>query len=564
MKKTKILFPILLSAMSIGLFAGACIGQKQNSKLEIVKAEADTATFGGIHSSWNPAAGGAIDVGGGHMAERYLFEFSENLGAADGVNQISTIGDHFQINGESLKSISTVYRIRCSQGNNRIMIDIPVDKMVATEDYPTPIFHIDGGTPFGNYLLPELTFVINPSTHALTKAQELVYSSFNNNIDYTSPHPSGVEGEQGKAPTNGAMMRIVFDKNVLGDGTSNWQDFTATYGENILLNGVKLSEINGALAGASVGRLYIFVPESALDLTNASYGGLGNNYSTLHIKHAYFDACLIPEMFFTFTGSIGANNSWNKLNALGSTTFNQIAWNNADMSPSQDYDGKKGILLRYNNFLGTIAQEGQADKFNLINFYQYNVGNNIKLNGVALKDIPNAEVFYRGGYDLWIYAPEMGTKGNVLEIKNTHVLDRFYLPNQYFLFDTSWAVVEEDVFGNVKSFVDTYMHMDANVSGQCVGYYPTAKSAYGSLSANGKMVFSNNASFTSAYNRLADWATYHGEVFNGTSFSSVNSNMFGRGAQNGSEMMILIVIIFEISLVALTAIVVIKRKRSRN
>ena len=159
---------------------------------------------------------------------------------------------------------------------------------------------------------------------------------------------------------------------------------------------------------------------------------------------------------------------------------------------------------------------------------------------------------------------QVDVKSNVLEIKNTHVLDRFYLPNQYFLFDTSWAVVDEDVFGNVKSFVDTYMHMDANVSGQCVGYYPTAKSAYGSLSANGKMVFSNNASFTSAYNRLAAWATYHGEVFNGTSFSSVNSNMFGRGAQNGSEMMILIVIIFEISLVALTAIVVIKRKRSRN
>lgn len=563
MKKAKILFPILLSAVSIGLFAGAFIGQKHNGEAAIVKADATTATFSGVHSSWNPAAGGAIDVGGGHMAERYLFEFAENLGATDGVNQISTIGDHFQINGESLKSISTVYRIRCSQGANRIMIDIPVDKMVATEDYPTPIFHIDGGTPFGDYVLPELTFLLNPSTRALTKAQEIAYSSFNNNIDYTSPHPDGIT-YTGTTPNNGAMMRIVFDKNSLGDGSSNWQNFTSTYGQNVLLNGVKLSEIDGALVGASVGRLYIFVPQSALDLTNTSFGDLGNNYSTLQVKHAYFDACLVPDMFFTFSGTIGSSNAWTKLGNLGSTTFNTIAWNNADMSTSQDYNGKKGILIRYNQFLGTIAQQGQADKMNLINFYQYNVGTNIKLNGVALKDIDDAEVFYRGGYDLWIYAPGMGAKGSVLEIKGVHVLDRFYLPNQYFLFDTSWAVVEEDVFGNVSQFVNTYMHMDSNVNGQCVTYYPLAKSAYASLSANAKMVFTNNAAFAGAFERLAAWATYHNETFNGSTFAS-NSNGLLSGADANSTALLVVVIASSIAALSLLAgFVTLKRKHKEN
>ena len=161
----------------------------------------------------------------------------------------------------------------------------------------------------------------------------------------------------------------------------------------------------------------------------------------------------------------------------------------------------------------------------------------------------------------------MGTKGNVLEIKNAHVLDRFYLPNQYFLFDTSWAVVAEDVFGNVSTFVDTYMHMDANVNGQCVSYYPLAKGAYASLSANAKMVFTNNAAFEDAFDRLVKWATYHSETFDGSTFTANQNGLLFIGDidySSNSGMFVVAIVSSVVTLSMLAAYFTLKRKRKEH
>ena len=135
-----------------------------------------------------------------------------------------------------------------------------------------------------------------------------------------------------------------------------------------------------------------------------------------------------------------------------------------------------------------------------------------------------------------------------------------YLPNQYFLFDTSWAVVAEDLLGNVGQFVETYMHMDANVNGQCVTYYPLAKSAFASLSANAKLVFANNPTFASALDRLVKWATYHNETFNGSTFVT-NTNKLVVDVNTNSSVPFVVIIISSITALSLiVGFVALKRK----
>ena len=214
----KISVPIILSSiiLSLGLF----LSISPQKDVTAVKAEPETptATFIGFAGGWNPAT---------HFGdnERYILNFSEEFGENNTVNYCEEIGDHFQINGESLKSISTSLRIgHNNQGASRLFIDVPTAKIVSTEDYPVPVFHIDGGTQFQNYLLPELTFFVNPTTYTMMQSSTLAFSSFNNNTDFTNPHPEGVEGAHGAAPTNGAMVRILFSENILGGDTRHRMD----------------------------------------------------------------------------------------------------------------------------------------------------------------------------------------------------------------------------------------------------------------------------------------------------------------------------------------------------
>ena len=300
MKKMSI--PILLSSFILfGLFFST--GYQKDVVAAKAEPETPTATFVGFAGGWNPATHSGTN-------ERYILNFAEDFGENNTVNYCEEIGDHFQINGESLKSISTSLRIgHNNQGANRLFIDVPTAKIVPTEDYPVPVFHIDEGTPFQNYLLPELTFFVNPNTYTMMQSSTLVYSGFNNNTDFTNPHPDGVEGAHAAAPTNGAMVRILFNENILGDdNAANYEDHTSQWGNNVTMNGVRLSTIGGALVGASFGRLYIFVPTAAMELTNYDYYLI----PTLHIRRAYFGICVVPEMTFRFTGTIGVTESWTK------------------------------------------------------------------------------------------------------------------------------------------------------------------------------------------------------------------------------------------------------------
>lgn len=550
MKKIKLGLPIFIGSMALvigSLFAG---GIKQGVK-EVKADSTPTATFVGFAGDWNPAAHSGNN-------ERYILNFNENLGENNAVNYCADIGEHFQINGESLKSISTSLRIgHNNQGANKLFIDVPTAKIVATDEYPTPIFHIDEGTPFQDYLLPELTFAINTTTYSMTEVIEITYSDYKNNEDFSNPHPSGIT-YSGSAPSNGAMIGVVFsENNCFNHPGTDVEIHTSTWGKNVFINGTPLADVDGAVVGVYVNRLYVFVPTAYLTFTNPAGATM---HSTIYVKRALYGNCIIPAMNFFYNGTVGSTGGWTKQTGPNNVTFSQIRWNNTDYS---NYGGHNGLLLQYS---ANLAQRGDyfnggLDKVNLINYGAFNIDTNIKLNGIAFKDIDGAEVFYKSENLLWVYAPGMGTKGNVLEIVDVQAMDS-YLPNQYFLFDTSWAVVNEDVFNNVVSFVDTYMHMDANVTGQCVTYYPNAKSAYSSLSNNAKMVFTNNATFSAAFNRLSKWATYHSETFDGGAFTA-NPNV-SNAQYNLANSIVPILVSVEMIIVILAVGLLFIKKRKRG
>lgn len=302
----KISVPIILSSF---MLLGLLLSTNHREDFDMVKAEPETPTvsFVNFAGGWNP------QTYGGSIA-RYVLNFSDNLGEKNATNYLNDIGDHFQINGVSLKTLSAsdpqVFIGNNNQGTEKsLFIRFDTSNVVTSEEYPTPIFHIDGGTAYQTCVLPELTFFINTTTYAMEQPTSLTFSSFNNNVDYTTPHPSGDEGGYGAAPTIGAMMRIVFNENLLGnDKTANYEDYTDSWGNNVSMNGVRLSTIDGALVGASFGRLYIFVPSSAIELKNHDYYLV----PTLHVRKEYFGLCEVPEMIFRFTGTIGIKDAWTK------------------------------------------------------------------------------------------------------------------------------------------------------------------------------------------------------------------------------------------------------------
>ena len=551
----KLTLPIILSScLLFGMFLSINL-QAKEKEVEVAKADPATATFTGFAGAWNPATHSGTN-------ERYILTFSEELGENNATNYCEEIGNHFQINGESLKSISTSLRIgHNNQGAKNLFIDIPTAKIVATDEYPVPVFHIDGGTPFQNYLLPELTFSISTSTYTMTRVTyTLAYSSFNNNIDYTSPHPDGVT-YSGSTPSNGAMVRIAFNQNVLGNDETGVVDHTSEWGNNVMINGTRLSAVDGAIVGASAHRLYIFVPTAYLTFVNPASATVN---STLYVKSGYFGSCILPDLAFFWSGS-----AWTgQTDALATATQKtsdpgHIRWNNTDQG---NYSGHKGMLLEYNESLALRGAyyNGGLDKVNLVDYYSFDVRTNIKLNGVALKDIDGAEVFYKMNGMLWIYAPGMGAKANVLEIKNVRVMD-VYLPDQCYLFNTSWATDSDFIFSDLTDFVDTYMYMDSNTTNQCVTYYAPAKAAYSSLSANEKMVFTDNAKFTAAFNRLAAWATYHNDTFDGSAFiANLNPFMQINNDSDSSTMFNVILIVSLTSLAAVIGFIIVKRKRENN
>jgi len=98
---------------------------------------------------------------------------------------------------------------------------------------------------------------------------------------------------------------------------------------------------------------------------------------------------------------------------------------------------------------------------------------------------------------------------------------------------------------HVESFINNYMHpeipfTDTRDTKACLNYYPSAKTAYNTLTNDEKTLFSTSSTYKNYYLRLQSWAVANGEVINGINISSAAKSIGTNNDDNGLLVLILI------------------------
>ena len=166
---------------------------------------------------------------------------------------------------------------------------------------------------------------------------------------------------------------------------------------------------------------------------------------------------------------------------------------------------------------------------------------NLSYNGLSTTFVENDTISFKGSF-----AQPSGDRKLVFNADevNIHYINKWYF---------------EDKYEEANGFL-AFMHMDENVNGQCVGYYPEAKSAYNNLSSDAKEIFRNGSDFEDAYERLQKWAAYHGETVGATAITSGANHVFSQMNKN-TNLITVIVIALSVSVVSVALLLVLKRHK---
>ena len=136
----------------------------------------------------------------------------------------------------------------------------------------------------------------------------------------------------------------------------------------------------------------------------------------------------------------------------------------------------------------------------------------------------------------------------------------------YSVTTTETDISSSDDCVGLESFIDIYMHMNyVENLGYCKDnehhYYSTAKSAFNSLNAHQRSLFTGNAAYTSEWARLSAWAHANGETLNG-------SNQLGKAVQisplvgknNNINNIAIIIVVSIVAVSAISCYIFIKKK----
>lgn len=64
----------------------------------------------------------------------------------------------------------------------------------------------------------------------------------------------------------------------------------------------------------------------------------------------------------------------------------------------------------------------------------------------------------------------------------------------------------------LEQFISNYLYMDQDIEGQCITYYPLAKSAFNELDESIKELFLTSEEYELEKERLLSWASYHNDI----------------------------------------------------
>lgn len=216
------------------------------------------------------------------------------------------------------------------------------------------------------------------------------------------------------------------------------------------------------------------------------------------------------------------------------------------------YDGLVGHVNQYGHYAplaNAVLKYHHADTDNdqnlsALGLFSKNVmAINLAYNGLSTSFVENDTISFEGSF-----AQPSGDRKLVFNADEVNVR---YINKWYF----------EDKYEEANGFL-TYMHMDENVNGQCVGYYPVAKAAYNNLSSDSKEIFCNGTDFKDAYERLQKWAEYHGEIVGATGITSGANRVFSQ-TNKDENLIIVTVITLSVSVVCVALFFALKSHKKK-
>ena len=193
---------------------------------------------------------------------------------------------------------------------------------------------------------------------------------------------------------DGSWMEInlinepILQNKILGEG--------ASVGENILLDGIPFKDIPGAEINYHSQRfLWLYVPNMI-------------DYEKLVINdHTLFLDSYLPGLELYSNG-----NEWVEFDPnapreeMEKVSYEGIEWNNCDFGYR---GGKNGLLMEFSKNLSNLGKEidGSVRGVNKITSA---IGEHVRLNGEALKNIAGTEISYHSEEYLWVYIPSENLK----------------------------------------------------------------------------------------------------------------------------------------------------------
>ena len=364
--------------------------------------------------AWNNINHAGATFGGAGVLLRYDANLSlvpnEINGNIKTVELKSLYGSYITVNGETLDNIAGAELRYHSQGN----LWIYAPGMTTWEDN-IPTIEIAEGAPFSYSILPALTLRFDGAQWEVYVAPTVTCSGiniYNNNL-----------------LSNGFYITLIDYNTNLGDA-ANSTDVVSTTGQGITLNGVKLSEISGAVVnyGHGTTHMQIKIPQSYQD-------AITGTILLEVVSGTRFENQVLDGARFALTGG-----SWR---SVYDVTLSRVRWNDADSGNA--YDGKKGILLQYDTNLSTVGGEINGNTRSNTNFAS-TVGEHIYLGGQKLSTLPGALVSYHSQDNLFIYADNMAAYRTFTIEEGTPILNAI-LPelNLYYNGDSKWTTTNRTV-----------------------------------------------------------------------------------------------------------------------
>lgn len=205
---------------------------------------------------------------------------------------------------------------------------------------------------------------------------------------------------------------------------ANTVNVVSTTGEGILLSGVKLSEIPGAIVDYAHGTVFlkIQIPQEYQD-------SLTGEITLEVLEGTHFESKVLDYVKFVLR-----NGQWAPYKKPEAVNFSTILWNNTGRDV---FEGKNGVLLSYSNKLSNVPNEDKGG-MKEVNLISEPIGSKIKLDGTSLKDISGAEVMYYGSSFLWVYAPNMDSY-NELVVESCEIFTSVLPETHFAMFDGLWA-----------------------------------------------------------------------------------------------------------------------------